>query len=132
MYGFVEYVPVRGGTHDRDLSVFLRAGWADPVVNPIEGYVGSGLVWDGVFRRPTGDRLGLGVATAFLSSNLRSAAAAAGRALDTYEMTWELTYRATPVPWLAVQPGIQYVVNPGGDPALSNALALALRIEIAK
>jgi porin len=33
--------------------------------------------------------------------------------------------------WLTVQPDVQYVVNPGTDPALDDALVVGLRFEIA-
>ena len=43
----------------------------------------------------------------------------------------ELTYLAQLRSWLAVQPDLQYVVNPGTDPTHKNALVTMLRFEIA-
>ena len=33
-------------------------------------------------------------------------------------------------PWLEVQPDLQYVVHPGTDPALDDALVAGVRLEI--
>ena len=46
------------------------------------------------------------------------------------EVAVELTYRFVLTDWLALQPDIQYIVNPGTDPTLSNALTLAIRAEL--
>ena len=50
--------------------------------------------------------------------------------MDGAEVNLELTgsFRATD--WLTIQPDIQYVVNPGFDPDVKNALALGLRFEV--
>jgi porin len=33
--------------------------------------------------------------------------------------------------WLTVQPSLHYIVNPGADPVIRNALAVGLRTELA-
>ncbi|MGH8672192.1 MAG: carbohydrate porin [Burkholderiales bacterium] len=60
----------------------------------------------------------------------RRAARDAGLPADNTETAWELTYRAQGKPWLAVQPTLQYVHNPGTDPALDDAVVLGGRFEI--
>ena len=53
---------------------------------------------------------------------------AVGAPVDSHEIAIELTYRVQLTPALALQPDIQYIVNPGTEPALRNALAVGLRI----
>ena len=47
---------------------------------------------------------------------------------DDGETTLEATYRWVLTDWLSLQPDLQYVVHPGGDPALGNALVVGLRL----
>jgi len=49
---------------------------------------------------------------------------------DSRETSIELTYRAPITGWLTLQPDIQYIINPGLDPALDNALVISLRFEL--
>ena len=46
-----------------------------------------------------------------------------------YESDIELTYRAPINDWLAVQPDVQYTINPGSNPLLKNDLIIGLRLE---
>jgi porin len=43
----------------------------------------------------------------------------------------EVTYRRALLPWLTVQPDIQYILNPGADRSLRDAVVFGLRIEFA-
>jgi porin len=65
--------------------------------------------------------MGVGVASAHLCRQLRWMEGISG------ETTWEMFYRVQLTPWLAVQPDLQYVVNPGG--VGENALAAGLRLD---
>jgi carbohydrate-selective porin OprB len=49
---------------------------------------------------------------------------------DDYDMALECTYRFSPCPWMTLQPGVQFINNPGMDPALDDALAFSLRAYI--
>jgi porin len=42
----------------------------------------------------------------------------------------EATYHAPLTPWLSVQPDVQYVINPGGQPATAAALIFGLRAQV--
>ncbi|MBX9897196.1 MAG: carbohydrate porin, partial [Qipengyuania sp.] len=41
-----------------------------------------------------------------------------------------ITYRIQLTEYFALQPDVQYVLNPGTDPSISNALAVGLRFEL--
>jgi porin len=106
------------------LSVFARAGIADSRVNVIKTYLGGGTVYRGLFPDRDRDRLGCAVAAAQFSSEWREVVE---RETDDWEIALELTYRAILTPWLSLQPDLQYVINPGGDPALNDALVVGIR-----
>ena len=71
-----------------------------------------------------------GIATAFTGDNYEDAQELAGSSADSRETNLELTYRAPVTDWLTLQPDIQYVINPGVDPELDNALVFLLRFEL--
>ncbi len=112
------------------LDAWLRYGIADDHVNQLKRYIGSGLVYTGLLAQRPHDQLGLAVAVAENGAPFLRAAEAAGMAEDKREFNVELTYRAPINDWLAVQPDVQYIINPGTHPALRNALAIGLRFEI--
>ncbi|MBT3354635.1 MAG: carbohydrate porin, partial [Candidatus Scalindua sp.] len=49
---------------------------------------------------------------------------------DSHETAVELTYRAQVLPWLAIQPGVQTIFNPGADSSLDNGIISILRFQI--
>ncbi len=106
-----------------ELTAFGRIGFADDEVNVFSSFYGGGLTWTSFSAERPDDALGVAFAWAETSSN-----APAG--INDHEIAIELTYRYQIADWLAVQPNIQYVINPGLDPLLDNALAVGARFEI--
>ncbi len=49
--------------------------------------------------------------------------------MDGGETNIEVTYRAALTDWLTLQPNVQYVINPGTNPALDDDLLIGLRFE---
>jgi porin len=88
---------------DTGLGVFLQIGWAPSDRNPVTGYVGTGLQYQGVLPGRTHDTLGLGVSNTWLAD-------ANG---DTQLTSVELFYCVQIFSWLGVQPDIQYFYNTG-------------------
>lgn len=109
---------------------FLRIGQADARYNTFDGYLGVGGSLTGFWSARPEDTLGLGIATAFTGDEYRKAQELAGSGADAQETSIELTYRTPITDWLTLQPDIQYVINPGTDPALDNALVILLRFEL--
>lgn len=107
------------------LGAFLQVGGAPDDRNLVDFYVGGGLHCQGLIPGRDKDMLGLAVAHASISDKLRR-----GQALDSHETTLELTYRAELTPWLALQPDLQVIFNPGADPSLDNAVVSLLRFEV--
>jgi porin len=105
-------------------------GFADATSNAIEQYLGGGLVYTGLIATRPEDQLGIAIARARLGTPYRRRLALAGEASDRAETNIELTYRAALTPWLTLQPDVQYVINPSGNPVLRNALLVGLRVEV--
>lgn len=103
------------------LAAFLRTGLADGRVNPIETFVGAGLVYTGPFEGRDNDMVGLSINTGFADSDFIQAGN------ESHETALELTYSFAVNDHLSIQPDLQYVINPGFDPNLNNAFILGLR-----
>jgi len=109
---------------DRGLGVFLQMGMAPDDRNQVDFYIGGGLHYHGLIPGRHRDTIGLGIAHASISDKLRRNAA-----MDKYETTVELTYRAQITPWLVLQPDLQIIFNPGAAQGTKNAIVSLLRFE---
>jgi porin len=89
------------GQPDQGLGVFVQLGWAPSDRNPITGYVGAGLQYQGVLPGRPADTLGLAISNTWLADNNRK----------TPLVSLELFYCVQLFPWLGVQPDIQYFYN---------------------
>lgn len=104
------------------LNGWLRAGIASAAVNPIALYIGGGLA--------LGDeksRWGVAIAHARLGAPGR---AAGGVSAERAETAIELTHARAIGKYVTVQPTVQYVVNPGWDWELRNALVAGVRVAL--
>jgi len=114
------------------LAGWLRFGIADPRYNPIASYLGGGLVYTGLTPGRSADQVGISFASANFGDRYRQSQAFAGATTDKREVVVEAVYNAIVTPWLSVQPDLQYVVNPGGDAELADALVIGLRVKIGR
>lgn len=116
LYGTVEFNP------EGPVGVFVRAGTADPDRNDVSSYVGAGVVWTGPFAARKDDQFGIALAHVNTSKPARAAG------LGDSETNIELTWAAPITGGFAVQGDLQYVINPGPDAALGNALVAGVRL----
>jgi porin len=93
--------------------------------NEVDFYVGGGIHYQGIIPTREDDILGLAVARASISDDLKDI-----EKRDSHETAVELTYRAQVSPWLAIQPGVQTIFNPGADTDLDNAVVSIVRFQI--
>jgi len=100
----------------RSLRAWLQFTWSPPDRNVNSWWVGGGVVWQEPVRALHESALGLGVYYARASSDLPNRSG---------ETVIELFYKAGVTTWLALQPDLQYFVNPAGDGR--GALVLGLR-----
>jgi porin len=113
------------------LAGSLRVGLANDDINPLSSFAGASLVATGVIDARPDDQLGLAVAVANTGSKFRSQIADAGGDPAAREINLELTYRAQVTEWLALQPDLQWVINPGADETIEDVFAAGLRFEFA-
>jgi porin len=110
----------------------LRIGHAERSVNDCDWSVIGSLNYD--LPRPPGREQSFGIGAVWIKASAamrNSAAALDEEGWDKYQSAIELTWRATVSDWLTVQPDVQYIVNPGSQRALRNALVVGLRFEVA-
>jgi porin len=118
----------------RHLGVFAAFVCApDQRVNTAPYFFDAGLVAYGFLPSRPRDFAGFGVAYGSYSGDLRraeevQALTESAVGVQSWEMTLELNYGCTVRPGLLVQPCLQYLVNPGGDKAVPNALAVGLNM----
>jgi len=109
------------------LSGWLRLGLADARINPVASSIGGGFVYTGLFGRMA-DQAGIAFSRVQFGHPARQAALAAGGALGPAETTFEASYSFNINDHLTVQPDLQYVISPSGDPTLDNALVVGSRL----
>ena len=124
-YAFLD-APVFDSGAGVSVRGFVRFGIANDDFNVFANYAGAGAVATGLFPSRPDDRLGLAIASAGTGGPWDRVAGGA----DSRETSIELTYRADINDWLRIQPDIQYIVNPGADPALGDALVVGVRFEL--
>ena len=110
----------------RDLSLFVRHGNASPDVNRLSASTSIGMRFKGLLPGRSEDVFGLASTRARNSDKFRQLAAPQAAA----ETMWELTYRLSLTPWMALQPVVQRILAPGTDPALGNAWIVGARLEL--
>lgn len=103
----------------------------DQAVSPMPFFFSTGVVANGPLASRPKDVLALGVAYGGYSGDLRrqqQAQALLDPAIrpQMSELTLELSYAIQLLPGLSLQPGVQYLIHPGGSPATPNALALGV------
>lgn len=126
IYGFVDG-PLYNSKSGIGINGFLRYGVANDELNVFDSYFGAGAVATGLLPARPDDRFGIALASARAGDPYRRAVAGAA---DSHESTIEFTYSTQITNWLRLQPDVQYVINPGLNPALKNALVFGLRFEL--
>lgn len=109
------------------LALFFRYGVASGDVNTLDYSYSLGLHYKGLLPGRDEDEFGIALTRGHAGDKARQAAAPPLKANET---ALEITYRARVTPWLAIQPTLQRISNPGHDPALRNALVAGARFEI--
>ncbi|MGN6505949.1 MAG: carbohydrate porin [Tepidisphaeraceae bacterium] len=109
----------------RGVYAFAQYGWGDQQVNDFREHVSAGLTWMGPYPAKSLDSLGVAVSTVFFSD-----AAGAPFTRDS-ETNVEAYYNFQATTYLSIKPDLQYIVHPGGDAALKDALVATLRVTVA-
>ncbi len=112
------------------LSAFARFGMANSTYNQIGNYIGFGAAYTGLLPGRDEDVIGLAIAIASNGKDFKDSIEATNAEVDNSETSIEFVYITELLPWLVVQPDIQYIINPGTNPNLDNALAVSVRFQI--
>jgi porin len=124
------------GNTAQNVNVFGRIMGAPNKQNLISFFFNGGVTMAAPFPGRDNDSAGLDFGIGKVSSQAAGLDVDSGLPRRNTEELFELTYQAQLVPWLLVQPDVQYVVNPGGgvlnpnDPShnLRNELVIGARV----
>jgi porin len=112
------------------LGAFARIAGSpeDRSINPL--YVDGGFQYQGLLPGRDQDLTGVAVAWIDISDDLGELARDFNEIKGDYEVTLELTHHWAAASWWTVQPSLQYIIHPGGSPALGNAFLVGVRTSI--
>ena len=108
---------------------YARYGAANADVARIGRYAGAGIVFTGALLPGRDDAVGFAIAHARNGDPYRRSMQSVGEATTAAETAYELTWRIPVGEHFALQPDVQYVDDPGTNPALGDALVVILRVE---
>jgi porin len=114
----------------RTIESFARIGFASDSVNRYDASMQFGLLFNQPFKSRARESLGLAVTSARTGEPYRKAQDRLAAPVDAAETAIEVTYRREILPWLTLQPDIQFIVNPGALPSQQDALVFGLRFEL--
>lgn len=118
---FQQMIYLEKRSSDEGLSVFSTVAFAPKEeVNTFPFFYSGGFGYKGLLPSRGKDQTVLGLLVGFFSDDLPG---------QDYEMIIEFSYNIHVAKWLAVQPDVQYVINPNGTDDIDNALVLGVRLE---
>ena len=118
---FQQMVYIENRIDNEGLTVFSTFTYAPKKeVNRFPVFYSGGLGYKGLVPSRGKDNTVFGLLVGFFSEDLPD---------QNYEMIIEFSYNIHIAKWLAVQPDIQYVINPNGSDDIKDALVLGVRIE---
>lgn len=109
---------------EQGLFVFAKYAWSDKHVAECGQSVGVGCCQRGTFEGRGEDEAGVLVCWCDLSND-------AGSGFVRDETVAEAYYKLALTPCLSLTPDLQYIVNPGGDAGVRDAVVGAIRFELA-
>lgn len=131
VYGIADQEIWRDGKGSaRAVMLFGQLGFADPKVNQVAGYLGGGITLVAPFKGRAQDEVGLGVAAARIGSHYKRSQERLGLDVSGGETAIELTYLFQLAGWCAIQPDVQYVIDPGALRSVPDAFVLGLRVAL--
>ncbi len=113
------------GDHEQGLGAFFQIGSAPGDQNLIRTFVSAGLNYTGPFPGRDRDFIFLG----FLNSSLHKDLVDSGL-YEQNRSILELNYHFKIGEHFSLQPDLQYIINPGGNPGLKNAFAGIFRFSM--
>ncbi len=115
---------------DQGLGCFGRVALGPQDRNFIGFYFDTGLTYKGLIPNRNDDTFGVAFAFGQLTNGARESLSDEGSRAVGAEVVFEVSYQCQVTPWLAVQPDLQYILNPGATQDHSNALVIGARASI--
>jgi porin len=130
VYVISEKVLLDGGDTGSTWTGFLRAGLSDGNAGPFKGSWQLGGLVSKIIPSRADSQLSFAYDQAYIGDKYRRASAAGGTPLGTTESRFEITYSDKIVDHLLVQPDLQYIDHPGGDPKAPGAVVGMVRFTV--
>lgn len=130
LYALTEKRLIAQSEQRSGVSVYLRYGVANAHINPVNSYVGSGIVLSGITAAHPEDHFALSFAMATAGQPFREAQLNNGVRSTRTEQITELTYYLPITSWLALQPDVQHVRHPGFDAQIASSWVVGVRFEV--
>lgn len=111
---------------DQGLGFFFQAGYAENDRNAFENYFGGGFQYTGLLPDRNGDVTAFGIASLRNSNEYASL-----NSLQQSETAVEFSHVFQILPYFTLQPDFQYVVNPGTNSEIPDAMVFTLRSSVA-
>ncbi|NKF23228.1 carbohydrate porin [Solimonas marina] len=118
------------GSPKRGMSLFVNFVQADSATSYVDQLLSIGMRYAGPFAARPDDALGFVVGRTRVSSSAAAAQHIAGGEAPGSEYPSELYYRAKVLPWLNLEPSLQYIYKPGGVSSNDNLLIGTLRVAV--
>ncbi len=122
---------IYANAENQAISLFVRSGGAPSNVNFVDWYIDGGFNFNGFIPGRKDDIAGIAVGRSHVSDNFSDAQILQGNAPYTAETVIEATYKVQVSPWWTIQPDLQYIVTPGGEKGVQDAVVLGLRTTVA-
>ncbi len=113
-------------SNDDKLTAYLRYGASDHSYFDFKDYLGFGVVYE----NQSGGIMGVSLSQAVLGTERIESERMLGVFMEAAESIIDFSYSQQLLPWISVQPNIQYVINPGNSTELNNALVLSSRFSL--
>jgi porin len=115
---------------DQGIGCFARVGCTPPDRNAVDFYFDTGLTYKGLIPKRDNDTIGLAFCCAKTNSKWQRPSPDVDFPANGSEMVLEATYQVELAPWMTLQPDIQYIINPGGQSSIDNALVIGCRASV--
>ena len=127
IYAISDMVLWSGFNHPHSyLGLFIQGGAAPQNINQVNYYLGGGIHLNGALPQRFHDALGIAFAYVNMSPPFRKL----DPLLEKGELALEFTYKIYMFEHYSIQPNLQYIINPGANPNLGNALVGLIRFNI--
>lgn len=113
------------------LAGFVRVAGSPSDRSVIALYGDAGLVYRGLLPGRDEDVVGIAFAYGGVTRGARSAIELEGLDPANAEILVEATYEARLLPWLAIQPDLQVVIDPGATTSVDPAVVVGARLSVA-